>query len=754
MASNDLQGHAWCNGYADQADEWLSGLLEEAAGGDLRDLALVAVGGYGRRMLCPYSDLDVLLLHDARRDVGEIADRVWYPIWDEHIHLDHSVRTPREVVSAASSDQRVMLGLLDARLVAGDVSLADGLVERVQQRWRSDTRRWLPALAESVKERHEARGAVAFLLEPDLKESHGGLRDVEMIDALSRGLPFLTEGSMSEGVSEAREELLRIRVELHRGAGRALDRLLLQEQDRVAESLGYGDADDLMVSLASAAGKIVRASDDAWSRALSWMKGPTGRLFSRDRPLGSGLVLRDGQVALATGASPASDHSLGVRAADAAARLGVPVAYAALERIREESGSPPVPWPDSLRFSFLALLGAGRAAIQVIETLDEIGVWGLLLPEWEAVRHRPQRNAYHRYTVDRHLLETVVHASEMVRLVARPDLLLMGALLHDIGKGRPGDHSEKGAELAERCATRMGFSPDDIAVIVRVVRHHLLLPDTATRRDIYDPETVELVARATGDTLTLELLGTLAKADGIATGPAAWSQWKEGLVEELVKLALRRLAGEPAEQLPIELSKVESDLVGKRGVGVAIEGSLVSVVAPDRPGLLASVAGVLALHGLDVRSASAIPLPGGSFALERFDAAPSFGDPESGMVESDLMAVLEGSLSLAARLEERERRYTRPRMKAARTPEPRVIVDNEASRASTVVEVRASDRVALLFMLASTLFELGLDVRTAKVSTLGHEVVDSFYVVTGDGTKVTDPDMLEHLERALLSRLG
>jgi [protein-PII] uridylyltransferase len=714
-------------------------------------VALVAVGGYGRRELCPYSDLDVILVHRGRRHIKELAEQVWYPVWDAGIRLDHSVRTVKEALSVASDDLKAALGLLDARFVAGDESLADELAVRAREQWRGRGSRSLGALRAQVEERHQAHGEVAFLLEPELKEGKGGLRDVVALRAAA-------SWPLPEAVLDAEAVLLAARVELHRRTGKATDRLLLQEQDAVATALHYADADQLMGAVADAARVIAWESDDRWRRVSSQLAGPSGRVAASDRPLGAGLVARDGEIVLAADADVAGDPSLPWRAASSWATTGTPMARPTLEQLGAESPAPPERWPPAMVSALLTILGAGHAAIPVIEALDQMGLLVRALPEWAAVRNRPQRNAYHRFTVDRHLCETAANAAAFTRDVARPDLLLLGAWLHDIGKGWPGrDHTEVGIErIATIAGGRLGLEADDVAVLQALVRHHLLLPDVATRRDLDDPATIELVATAVGDGMTLDLLAALTEADSLATGPAAWGQWKAGLVSELAERTRRALAGGDLPQGPtLDVAAYAARLRPGTPVAVDVDGSQLTVVARDRPGLLSRVAGTLALHGLDVRSAQVASNDEG-VAVELLIVEPAFGqEPDWDALADDVGKALSGRLSLESRLADRARAYaSRQRPAAARPAEARVLFDNEASASATVVEVRAPDAMGVLYRITRALADCDLDVRSAKVSTLGHEVVDAFYVRDADGQKLTDADHLREVARAVLAELG
>jgi [protein-PII] uridylyltransferase len=771
LAEKGLMGEEFCRRYSAEADEWLSDLADRAGGDARRHLALVAVGGYGRRSLCPYSDLDVVLVHNGHRDIKAVADGIWYPVWDEGVHLDHSVRRPAEVLTAAADDARVALGLLDARLVWGESRIADPLLERARTAWRDKLgTKYLPLLEAQMTARRAAAGDVAFLLEPDLKESHGGLRDVSVLRAISEYAPELPDYADLASLEGATALLTTIRVELHRMARREHDKLLLQDQDQVADALGFPDADDLMGAVSNAGRQIAWVSDDVWRRRRLWdPTPPPRRRFRRHAPdiapkdhtpteLGSDMVEVDGEIALTPEAPVSTDASLPLRLAYTAAERDRPIAKGSLHRLADRMPAPSDPWTPETRQALVALLGLGPPAVDKIESLDQHGLLVRLIPEWAAVRNKPQRNAYHRFTVDRHLLEAAALAAELTDRVERPDLLVVGALLHDIGKGFPGDHTAVGIDVVHRIATRMGFSPADVEVLVDLVRHHLLLPDTATRRDLDDPATVARVAAAAGNRLTLHLLAALTEADSRATGPSAWGSWKAGLVADLVDRADKLLQGESAVPVgPDPLPTAHRDLVDEvRQTGlpsVSLRPPQVIVAAPDRRGLFSSVAGALALNGMDVRAANVGGVDG--VAVEVFTVEVARGTwPDTAKLREDLAAVLSDRLALAERLSERERVYPLRRPSAAHLPGSDVTFDNEASATATVLEVRAPDEIGFLHRITRALFEADLDVVSARVSTLGEMVVDAFYVRESNGSKVTEAGRLGVVTAALERELG
>ncbi|MEU7059649.1 [protein-PII] uridylyltransferase [Streptomyces sp. NPDC046197] len=758
---------------AELTDNWLAGLFD-AAGEGLRGVSLVAVGGYGRGELSPRSDLDLLLLHDGgdAKAVAALADRIWYPVWDLGLALDHSVRTPAEARRTAGEDLKVQLGLLDARHLAGDLGLTAGLRTAILADWRNQAPRRLPELQELCTERAARQGELQYLLEPDLKEARGGLRDATALRAVAAS--WLADAPR-EGLAEARRRLLDVRDALHLSTGRATDRLALQEQDQVAAELGLLDADTLLRQVYEAARVISYASDVTWrevgrvlrSRAvrprLRAMWGG-GKPVADRSPLAEGVVEQDGEVVLARVARPERDPVLPLRAAAAAAQAGLPLSLHAVRRMAATTRPLPAPWPAEAREQLVTLLGSGRPTVEVWEALEAEGLITRLLPDWERVRCRPQRNAVHIWTVDRHLIETAVRASELTRGVSRPDLLLVAALLHDIGKGWPGDHSVAGEIIARDVAARIGFDRADVAVLATLVRHHLLLVETATRRDLEDPATVHAVAEAVGSQSTLELLHALTEADALATGPAAWSSWRGSLVAELVRRVSAVLAGnvpdepEPAaptaeqERLAIEAVRTGGPVLALRaqperpreqepsGPGEPEPLGVELVIAvPDQPGVLPSVAGVLAMHRLTVRTAElrALELPDGveegSVLLLNWRVAAEYGSlPQAARLRSDLVRALDGSLDIAGRLAERDAAY--PRRRGVVAPPPRVTLAPAASRHAAVIEVRAQDAPGLLFRIGRALEDAKVRVRSAHVSTLGANAVDAFYVTGPAGT--------------------
>lgn len=724
-------------------------------------LAVVAVGGLGRREMLPYSDLDLVLLHDDvdPTRVAEVADQLWYPLWDAHIKLDHSVRTVPQALRVASGDLIAALGMLETRHMVGDIELSNLLIGGVRREWRTGIRSRFDELIEQAETRWQRSGAIAHRAEPDLKNGRGGLRDIQLLDALAiaqltDAMPGLGPDVPGGGLKHAHRRLLDVRTELHRVAGRARDQLRAQDADEIGAALRIGDRFDLARTLSDSA-RTVSYSVDVGLRTAANALPRRGlarlRRMPVRRPLDEGVVEHAGEVVLARDARPQRDPGLILRVAAASAQTGLPMSATTLNRLSEDAPELREPWPKDALNDLLILLGAGRGAIDAVEALDRTGLWGRLLPEWGAVRDLPPRDVLHTWTVDRHLMETVAYASALSTRVARPDLLMLGALLHDIGKGRAGDHSIVGAELATHIGRRLGLWPSDVQTLSAIARHHLLLPDTATRRDLADPDTVQFVVDTLGgDVQLLELLHTLAEADSLATGPGVWGDWKASLIGELVRRCRLVMAG---DQLP-EPEPIAPELLAKAaagGVHVDLrsgEGKYiytVTVIAPDTPGLLSDAAGVLALHSLRVLSAT---VGGeGHSAINTFVVSPKFGDPpDVGLLRQELIRATAGDLDLHALLAKREREATGARPSPYAQARPRVIWSAN-STGQLVLELRAEDRIGLLSRLAAAFAECGADVRWAKVVTMGSAVVDAFGLDLVEDT----PERRTTVEKAILA---
>jgi len=746
-------GVQFCAALSELTDELLRALFNDAVKniGITKDIALIAVGGYGRGELAPYSDLDLLLLHKNVKKVDDFASALWYPLWDLGLKVGHAVRTPKETRQLGETDLDTATALVTARFITGDESLANDCINDAREWWRKRGRDSLRDLHARVLTRHATAGEVAFLLEPNLKEGLGGLRDIHaLLWAIDAGLPL--SGGDKQELKRSNEVLLTSRVALHINAQRLGDVLRLEDQDAVAARIGSHDADALMAQVSTAARSIAWIADEAWARI-----DPPANANELPRRIAPGVEMRGGEVHLESDADPATDPTLVLRVATAAARLGARIDRASLNRLGEETPVWPDPWPAGASDDLVALLLEGERAIPVLEAIDQRDLITKVLPEWAPVRSKPQRNAYHRFTVDRHLWQTVANAAALIDTVSRADLLMLGALFHDIGKGYPGDHTEVGIEMFAYIGPRMGLSQEDTEIVSSLIQHHLLLADTATRRDLSDDATITGVASQIKSSVALDLLRALTEADSKATGVSAWSDWKAGLVYELTERVHHVLGGGDVRDVIWKLFPDAEvlEMMAEGRFAVCTTEDSITVVSPDRPGTFSKVAGVMALHGLDVLGAEAHSdereAETAMAASEFRVLPPNDRSIEWARIVDSLERALKNQMALEARLAERAETYKVRRVRTAVAPaDPTVRFDNAASSNSTLLEVRAPDRVGILYSITKTIADTGLDIRHARVQTLGNEVVDTFYVRTTDGQKVTDPVHQSEVERAIL----
>ena len=701
-------------------------------------VSLAAVGGYGRGELAPGSDLDLLILHDGSEKPQLISDFVnsfLYPLWDQGRAIDHSVRTRSETREIANDDIRVALGLLDLRHIAGVVELSNQVATDALENWRKNKEKFLPKLRKSILDRESRSGELAFLLEPDLKEARGGLRDINALRAIemSGAVPV----SLAR-VAESEALLSNVRDVLHGESMKARDQLLLTEQDRVASSIGFVNADALMLEVAKAARAVDYLMDSTWHRIDSNM-GKNWFRKTKSQNIDKGLVILNSEIAVEDNYEISNDSAIGLRAAAIAAQRGLPLSIDACVLFSEHFSPLSNPWPKAVLNDLVSLIGAGASMVRVFEALDQDGLIEKWIPEWSHVRFLPQRNVLHRHTVDRHMLETAVHAANLTRTVTRPDLLLVSALFHDIGKGFPNkDHSEYGEELIRPLAKRLGFDAKDCETIALLVREHLLLSAVATRRDLEDPATIAFVVEKIRDPEALQLLHALSISDGEATGKAAWNDWKAGLVANLVAKCLAAMAGIKPVSEPdlIPSGTINKDIsisfIENQDSADNIE---IEIVAKDQTGLLSAVAGLMTISRFNVRSAKTRTT--NNIAVMRWvvelDANAQL--PSIEKLTDQLERALSGELDLGRKIEERIENYRK--YPGIPSPAPVVFAANDLATNATIIEVRMHDRPGILFSVTRAISRFGVDIKSAIVSTLGAEAFDTLYVTDLEGQPLT-----------------
>jgi [protein-PII] uridylyltransferase len=800
--------------------------------------SLVALGGYGRGELAPFSDVDLMLLHDGRpkKEVDEAARQVFYPLWDSGLEVGNAVRTVRQALAVASDSLETQTTLLDARLLVGPSEPLAQLQAQLKARLaKGRGKRFFEELRAWLAERHEEFGQSAYLLEPHIKEGLGGLRDIQAIGWVGKGLlagdgldALAGAGHLTvedaRALQDADAFLWTVRTHLHEKAGRQEDRISFGMQIELARALGYvadegyRAAERFMSDVFARTGQVERVSTLFWQRQAAARRRPSKAW----RPLEDDIIVRDGQVELADAKALEGSPALTFRLFAAAAEAGLPVsadAILAVQRSLPDGDSAPAEWTPEVRRAFLDLLMQGSHALPHLELLTQMGAFNRFIPEWDQARSRVQFDAYHIYTVDLHALHTVAELRRLAQgryaeaeplateLAAREDdwdTLLLSGLLHDIGKGEGHGHAERGAELAPGIVGRMGMDTATQEAVTFLVGRHLLLYNTATRRDLNDIGVVTQTAEAIPDRDRARQLYLLTVADSLATGPRAWTPWKSALVAELTLRVLHLMEGKDfgpdARRRLVDTKREAMRRLSRRYSARAIDGFFESMpvgyltafdtddvirhfelmegehpdplrtavrpgkraglyeftlVTPGQPGLFTTVTGALALNGVTILSAEVYARHDGR-ALMVFDVSDAFeksiSDAKWERVKADTAKALEGRLALVWRLAERAKRYG-PSKAPAPGRKPRVVVDNTSSDFFTLVEVYTTDRVGLLFKIAQAFDELRLVIHQAHISTAGDEAADVFYVLDRYADKVTDAEHVREIHRAIAHSL-
>ena len=674
--------------------------------------------------------------------------------------MDHAVRTPAECADVAGRELTAGVGLLDLRLVRGDPDLVATARSALFGAWRNNARKRLPELLGALEERHETAGDAAYLLEPDLKEARGGLRDMSVLRALAA--TWLTDRPHT-GVNDPYERMLDVRDALHVTSGRMLDRLLAAEVDDVAKLLGFGETDDLRREVSLAARRVGHAVDIT-SRAARQAIVPQRRVLTfvrRERKpvyeeAPNGLIISSGEVGLGRLAR-ADEPLLGLQAGALAAQRGLVLSPVTAANLGAHAPPIPTPWPEGAREALYAILSTGPALLPVWESLDLAGCIVRWIPDWSKISAQPQHNPIHRHTVDRHSVQCAAEAGKDLTQVERPDLLLLACLLHDIGKvpGAGLNHAAIGAPIARRVAEMMGLDEPDVALLERLVLHHLTLAELATRRDHADPATLATLVHAVDGRLeTLNLLRRLTEADSRAAGPAAWSPWRAQLINALADRAESELIGEDREAIATELVDLglarSVRLDGKPRVRYEAKagGMQLVIAARDRLGLFSDTAGLLSAHAVSVRSAVVHTVEGVAVNTWRVDKQVAADVPDAAFLVQQLERLEAGDLSVLQAVRRRE-----ARAQAGREAPPFVEEIRDASETAAVIELRAGDRSGLLYALGRSLAEVRLSVRSAHISTLAGQAIDTFYLTEIDGSQLSDDRAAQAIE-ALATAAG
>ncbi|EIK55934.1 [protein-PII] uridylyltransferase [Corynebacterium diphtheriae] len=496
--------------------------------------AIAATGSLARREMTSYSDIDLILLH-PEGSIPSGLEHFWYPIWDAKIRLDYTVRTPKECADMISAEPTAALALLDISHCSGDPQLTATTRLVVLEQWRRELKKNFNDVTDTAIARWNRSGSVVDMTHPDLKHGRGGLRDIELIRALALG--NLCD---KRPLGEERQLLLNIRTMLHQHAGRARDVLDPEFAVDVALDLGCEDRYDLSRSLAKAARTIDDATNTALSTARNLLPRRSSVRKAVRRPVDIDVVEVDGTLALSRTPN-LEDPSLVLRVAAASARTGMTISESTWKQLETVPSMPPT-WPSAAASNFFALLSSSVHSQRVIRELDEHGFWSAMIPQWEHIRGRMPRESVHIHTIDVHSMVVTANCATQSIRVARPDLLFLAALFHDIGKGDGRRHEEVGAQFVVDMATTLRLNPSDTQIVETLVAQHTIIPHIVGRYNPTSTEAIDKLLDAVNyDLLTLDLLEALVEADAQGTAPGVWSAVLRYGTRELCAQARQRL---------------------------------------------------------------------------------------------------------------------------------------------------------------------------------------------------------------------
>jgi len=813
-------------------------------------IALVAQGGYGRAELNLYSDVDLLavLPSDLKEDEERAIRQLFHLLWDLHLDLGHSTKTIAECVDTLGTDIDSATALIEARFLTGNREVFDAMREKFEKRLRGNQQRWfLEFRRRDWDERHEHYGSSVYLLEPNVKQGEGSLRDVHTL----RWLEFLfysstsLEGLLANNLITAEERdtllrgvdfLLRVRNQLHLLEGRKCDLLSFDKQPRVAHALGY-QADGewlaeevLMRDYYIAAREIFRIAQ----RVVNELTEPAqrGPLFKRERALDDRLRARQDRVYAAGDEAAyfqeAPARMIGVFAA--ALKAGYRVAESTkrtIERLLCRGVGADLSENEEARRAFFTILSTPGEVGATLRDLHECGALEACLPEFRRLFCMVRADSYHKYTVDEHLLRAVEvadrlragdsSAPELLRReaerVRRWDLVYFAVLIHDIGKGEGHGHVLRGGQIAQRITARMNLPVEEAEVVRRLILDHLKLVHVALRRDLEDPRLIGRVARDIGDPEHLLMLYILTYCDLRAVSPDSWSEWKSALLAELYEKTAAVLSGRPTperytaadvqeliekvrahltmseEEQTISLAEYiaelperyasttppdqiahhyemfealddENRVVWELQHPKGVNYSELTVIAYDRPSVFSVLCGALASKRINILGAQIFSTKGGG-VIDRFQVQDVHGQPlpEGFVLErlrNDVNRIFCGKKAVEELFGKTSREPLSPQKRAElqRIAPPSVVVDNDTSDRSTIIEVKGYDRLGLLYDITRLFVRFGLDIDLAMITTEAYRIVDVFYATDSENNKLDDPATLQRLKAELLEAVS
>jgi [protein-PII] uridylyltransferase len=777
-------------------------LLTQAA--TAKGVSIIAVGGYGRRELFPFSDVDVLILlpHDAREGMEQQIVTLLQSLWDRQIPVSHATRTLKETVALASRDATICAALMDARHISGERSQYLALKRALKKEvFGSQPRQFIEAKLGERDARHGRFGDSRFMLEPNIKEGKGGLRDLQTLNWLAR---------YCYGVATAqdlvREDLLQanewrhyreaylffasVRAHMHILRGRSDERLSFDLQTQIAQAMGFrgrmpqARAEQLMMryfQFTREVGNLTRILCAILEEKNMRARAAPHVIDHVTRHLPEYLQLENGRLNFATDADPvAAPHQvMGLFAASQLQSVDIhPRAQLALSRLLPRMGSS-LPLDGESNRLFLSMLLSKHQADTILRRMNEMGVLQALIPEFGRISGQMQYDGYHTYTVDEHTLVAIANlhtleggvweeqmplATSLACDISNRAVLYVAMLCHDIAKGTGGAHADKGSGMAQHVATRLGLSAQEATLVGWLVKHHLLLSDTAFKRDLDDPQTIADFVGMVQSPDRLRLLLLITVADVKAVGPNIWNRWKGSLMRTLYHRAQAAMG--IGHSLPQTQEAARALIAQWRAdpsrPAVAISHDPFRAVTEihccisQQRRLFSALAGAVAWIGATIVSARIRPLlaeegEGAALAELHIQNLREESLAEDSKRLADLPGLiqqaLDGQLPMASELP--KRRLVAPYMRDVAI-RPGAYFDNDVSATATVIEVNARDRVGLLYDILRVLDEQNLHVVSSHIATYGSMAVDVFYVKDAYGYKILHDNKQAQVQQALL----
>jgi len=804
-------------------------------------LTLVAVGGYGRGELNPYSDVDIMFLHDGSvptETVETFAQKLLYFLWDLRLDVGYSVRTPADCIEMATQDTTIKTALIDCRFLAGDQLLFTTLRKTVySQILPKASDKFIKEKIAEMRRRREKYGATIYLLEPNLKEGEGGLRDLQTALWVAQvkykfdtPQELVIKGILSESEMEvyrsALDHLWRMRNELHFHTRRKSDQMNFELQVHLAAFLGYADrgrvlaVEDFMRDYYRHAARVEHFASTLTSRCIWRDEGALKVLgyFVR-RPVGEGCFVLKGELIIPDETVIEKNPAILMQIFELAQKHGVSLnirvkwlirrsLYLINDKFRRNR---------EVNQSFMNILRSEKGMANTLRQMHHLEVLNEYIPEFEHIYCKVQHDLYHIYTVDIHTLFAVEQIEKILngqlseelplpckiaRQIGKRELLILSVMFHDIGKGEGGGHADKGADMIPTIARRMGLSREDSERLEFLVRSHLTFAHIAQRRDLADERMIMQFARQMGTSENLKMLFLLTIADVRAVGSDVWTTWKAMLFnelydkafnilergdfkleagtervrsvrrkvremveydipattarEELRALPTRYLLSAPlqtiADHVRLLVKLNEKDLVMQLHHEPENGFSSFTICSFDTYGLFAKITGVMAANGINILGAQIFTGKNGKILdILQVNSAQGFLITDQARwqkVEADMSEVLHGTIQVANLVQKRQR-PTLLQAKSARQFPTRIEIDNEVSEDYTVIDIYAHDKVGLLYLITSTLNQLGLYIGVSKISTKVDQVADVFYVRDIFGQKITAEDKLEEMRATL-----